>query len=113
MNTSTSLGGMAKAITMVGPGSRSDATACPWCGRIGLIPNWGTAKYHGYGFDYTGTPEKLATTIATRTFSLDGSYFTLPLAVSARFTFTMGRQSHTYEKLIYLHASRWLMYLNP
>ena len=45
--------------------------------------------------------------------NFDITYFTLPLAVSVKFTFTIGRQQHVYEKLIFLHASRWLMYLNP
>ena len=45
--------------------------------------------------------------------NFDITYFTLPLAISVKFTFTIGRQQHVYEKLIFLHASRWLMYLNP
>jgi len=43
----------------------------------------------------------------------DIAYFTLPMAISVKFTFVVGRQRHVYEKLIYLHASRWLKYLNP
>jgi hypothetical protein len=45
--------------------------------------------------------------------NFDIAYFTLPVAISVKFTFTVQRQEHVYEKLIYLHASRWLMYLNP
>jgi hypothetical protein len=43
----------------------------------------------------------------------DISYFSMPLAISVRFTFKVGQQEHVYEKLIYLHSSRWLKYLNP
>jgi type II secretory pathway pseudopilin PulG len=43
----------------------------------------------------------------------DITYFSLPLAVSAKFTFKMGRHYHVYEKMIFLHSSRWLKYLNP
>jgi hypothetical protein len=52
-----------------------------------------------------------ATQIQTHDFDI--CYFSLPMAISVRFTFTVGGQKHVYEKLIYLHASRWLKYLNP
>ena len=43
----------------------------------------------------------------------DICYFSLPMAISVKFTFQVGRHRHVYEKLIFLHASRWLKYLNP
>ena len=55
----------------------------------------------------SGTPDP----IQTHDFNL--TYFTMPLAISAKFTFQVGRHRHVYEKLIYLHSSRWLKYLNP
>jgi prepilin-type N-terminal cleavage/methylation domain-containing protein len=48
-----------------------------------------------------------------QTKDFDISYFSLPLAISAKFTFKVGKHRHVYEKLIYLHSSRWLKYLNP
>jgi type II secretory pathway pseudopilin PulG len=45
--------------------------------------------------------------------NFDIAYFTLPMAISARFTFQVGTETHVYEKLIYLHASRWLKWVNP
>jgi prepilin-type N-terminal cleavage/methylation domain-containing protein len=48
-----------------------------------------------------------------QTHNFNITYFTMPLAISAKFTFQVGRHRHVYEKLIYLHSSRWLKYLNP
>ncbi len=64
------------------------------------------------GGTFTGSASS-ATANAAVPYNFDISYFTLPMAISAKFTFTVNRQQHVYEKLIYLHASRWLMYLNP
>jgi prepilin-type N-terminal cleavage/methylation domain-containing protein len=43
----------------------------------------------------------------------DISYFSLPMAISAKMTFKVGQNNYVYEKVVYMHASRWLKYLNP
>ncbi|HOX08881.1 MAG TPA: prepilin-type N-terminal cleavage/methylation domain-containing protein, partial [Planctomycetota bacterium] len=63
------------------------------------------------GNTYVATSTAVANAPISTNFDI--AYFTLPVAVSVKFTFTVNRQAHVYEKLIYLHASRWLMYLNP
>jgi hypothetical protein len=76
-------------------GNNPGAT-CPYCGTI--------HKSCGFGSTNPGN-------VGSKSFDI--SYFTLPLAISVKFTFTVGRQNHVYEKMIFLHASRWLQCLNP
>ena len=57
--------------------------------------------------DWVVTPDPVAYK------DFDIAYFSLPMAISARFTFQAAETEVVYEKLIYLHASRWLKYLNP
>ncbi|MHC4916405.1 MAG: PulJ/GspJ family protein [Planctomycetota bacterium] len=64
------------------------------------------------GDSWVQIPDDITPDPAT-TSDFDICYFSLPMAVSVKFTFKVGRHSHVYEKLIFLHASRWLKYLNP
>ncbi len=60
-----------------------------------------------------GDPARRPTGADQTSEGFDICYFSMPLAISAKFTFQVGRHRHVYEKLVYLHSSRWLKYLNP
>jgi len=93
-------GDTSKPIKSIGVVAGGTVHAPDWTGWCALC-----------GAKTGGCKHGVANAPAPRCFDI--SYFTLPLAISVKFTFTVGRQNHVYEKMIFLHASRWLQYLNP